>query len=118
MSKKDGIEVEGVVKIPLPNAMFRVDLANGHEVLARYTGGMRVSFAKLKGLENVVQRIGEDLHSQYLLSFQPLSEATAEGKAYRDLRVRVRGTVGLGITRATFQMIPTDSVNYTRNLLI
>ena len=64
--------------------------------LAKYTGGMRVSFAKLKGLESVVQKIGADLHSQYLLSFQPLSSealgaAEDSSKVYRELRVRVRG---------------------------
>jgi translation initiation factor IF-1 len=47
MSKKDGIEVEGVVKIPLPNAMFRVDLANGHEVLAHISGKMRMHYIKI-----------------------------------------------------------------------
>ena len=47
MSKKDGIEVEGVVKTPLPNAMFRVDLANGHEVLAHISGKMRLHYIKI-----------------------------------------------------------------------
>lgn len=64
---------------------------NSHEALAKYTGGMRVSFAKLKGLEEAVQRIGADLHTQYLLSFQPLSEGEGTVAAYRELRVRVRG---------------------------
>ncbi|MBI4570875.1 MAG: translation initiation factor IF-1 [Chloroflexi bacterium] len=47
MAKKDSIEVEGVVKIPLPNAMFRVDLANGHEVLAHISGKMRLHYIKI-----------------------------------------------------------------------
>jgi translation initiation factor IF-1 len=47
MSKKDGIEVEGVVTKPLPNAMFRVDLANGHEVLAHISGKMRMHYIKI-----------------------------------------------------------------------
>ena len=47
MPKKDAIEVEGVVKIPLPNAMFRVDLANGHEVLAHISGKMRLHYIKI-----------------------------------------------------------------------
>lgn len=34
MARKDAIEVEGTVTEPLPNAMFKVELANGHEVLA------------------------------------------------------------------------------------
>mgnify|MGYP000228434112 CR=1 FL=1 len=64
---------------------------NSHEALAKYTGGMRVSFAKLKGLEDALQRIGADLHTQYLLSFQPLSEDKGDALVYRELRIRVRG---------------------------
>ena len=47
MAKKDVIEVEGVVRLPLPNAMFRVDLANGHEVLAHISGKMRLHYIKI-----------------------------------------------------------------------
>ena len=47
MPKQDAIEVEGVVKTPLPNAMFRVDLANGHEVLAHISGKMRMNYIKI-----------------------------------------------------------------------
>lgn len=47
MPKKDAIEVEGVVKLPLPNAMFRIDLANGHEVLAHISGKMRMNYIKI-----------------------------------------------------------------------
>ena len=47
MPKKDAIEVEGVVRTPLPNAMFRVDLANGHEVLAHISGKIRKNFIKI-----------------------------------------------------------------------
>lgn len=38
MAKEEVIEIEGVVKEPLPNAMFRVELENGHEVLAHISG--------------------------------------------------------------------------------
>jgi translation initiation factor IF-1 len=47
MAKKDGIEVEGVVKESLPNAVFRVDLPNGHEVLAHISGKMRLHYIKI-----------------------------------------------------------------------
>ncbi len=47
MSKEEVIEVEGVVKDPLPNAMFRVQLENGHEVLAHISGKMRMHFIKI-----------------------------------------------------------------------
>lgn len=47
MPKKDAIEVEGMVKDPLPNAMFTVELANGHEVLAHISGKIRLHFIKI-----------------------------------------------------------------------
>ncbi len=47
MTKKDAIEVEGKVTQPLPNAMFKVELADGHEVLAHVSGKIRVSFIKI-----------------------------------------------------------------------
>jgi len=49
MPKKDNetIEVEGTVVEPLPNAMFRVELANGHKVLAHVTGKIRLNFIRI-----------------------------------------------------------------------
>ena len=48
MAKKDGaIEVEGRVVEPLPNAMFRIELENGHKVLAHISGKMRMHFIKI-----------------------------------------------------------------------
>ena len=47
MAKKDVIEVEGKVVEPLPNAMFRVELENGHKVLAHISGKMRMHFIKI-----------------------------------------------------------------------
>jgi len=48
MPKKDGaIEIEGRVVEPLPNAMFRVELENGHKVLAHISGKMRMHFIKI-----------------------------------------------------------------------
>jgi translation initiation factor IF-1 len=42
MSKEEAIIVNGVVKEPLPNAMFKVELENGHVVLAHISGKMRM----------------------------------------------------------------------------
>ena len=42
MSKEEAIVVNGVVKEPLPNAMFKVELENGHVVLAHISGKMRM----------------------------------------------------------------------------
>jgi len=47
MSKADVIEVEGTVIEPLPNAMFQVELENGHKVLAHVSGKIRMNFIKI-----------------------------------------------------------------------
>jgi translation initiation factor IF-1 len=47
MTKEDAIEVEGSVVEPLPNAMFRVELDNGHRVLAHVSGKMRMNFIRI-----------------------------------------------------------------------
>lgn len=47
MPKEEPIEVEGKVVEPLPNAMFRVELDNGHRVLAHISGKMRMHFIKI-----------------------------------------------------------------------
>ncbi len=47
MAKEDMIEVEGTVLEPLPNAMFTVELANGHKVLAHVSGKIRMNFIRI-----------------------------------------------------------------------
>ncbi len=47
MAKEEAIRVEGVVKETLPNAMFLVELENGHEVLAHVSGKMRMNFIRI-----------------------------------------------------------------------
>ena len=47
MSKNDVIEVEGTVVEKLPNAMFLVELENGHRVLSHISGKLRMNFIKL-----------------------------------------------------------------------
>jgi translation initiation factor IF-1 len=47
MTKEATIKVEGKVLEPLPNAMFRVELDNGHKVLAHISGKMRMHFIKI-----------------------------------------------------------------------
>ena len=47
MSKEDAIEVMAVVIEPLPNAMFRVELENKHQVLAHVSGKMRKNFIRI-----------------------------------------------------------------------
>ncbi|WP_041366787.1 translation initiation factor IF-1 [Natranaerobius thermophilus] len=47
MSKKEAIEVEGTVVEPLPNAMFRVELENGHKILAHVSGKIRMNYIRI-----------------------------------------------------------------------
>jgi len=47
MAKEESIEVEGIVIETLPNAMFRVELNNGHRVLGHISGKMRKHFIKI-----------------------------------------------------------------------
>ncbi|MGA1874405.1 MAG: translation initiation factor IF-1 [bacterium] len=62
MAKEGAIEVEGVVTEPLPNAMFRVELDNGHKVLAHISGKMRKNFIRiLRGDRVLVELSSYDL---------------------------------------------------------
>jgi translation initiation factor IF-1 len=47
VAKEDVIEVEGTVIEPLPNAMFRVELENGHKILAHVSGKIRMHFIRI-----------------------------------------------------------------------
>ena len=47
MPKEEPIRVEAIVKEALPNAMFRVELENGHEILAHVSGKMRMHFIRI-----------------------------------------------------------------------
>ena len=47
MSKKDVIEVEGTVVDALPNAIFKVRLENGHEILAHISGKLRMNYIRI-----------------------------------------------------------------------
>jgi translation initiation factor IF-1 len=53
-NKKDNIEVEGTVVEPLPNAMFKVELPNGHNVLAHISGKIRMHFIKILPGDRVI----------------------------------------------------------------
>ena len=53
MSKADVIEVEGRVVEKLPNAMFQVELENGHKILAHISGKLRMNFIRILPGDNV-----------------------------------------------------------------
>lgn len=54
MSKEDVIEVEGTVVEPLPNAMFRVELENGHKILAHVSGKIRMNYIRILAGDRVI----------------------------------------------------------------
>jgi VWFA-related protein len=65
----------------------RLGKASAVETLAQYTGGRHLSFTRLRGLENVISHVGEELHSQYLLSFTPVA---SEAAGYHSIDVRLK----------------------------
>jgi VWFA-related protein len=71
--------------------LARLGTANAADALARSTGGRHLSFARLQGLEEAISRLGEELHSQYLLSFVP---AESKNKGYHVILVGVKGHPG------------------------
>lgn len=59
MPKDDYIEAEGTVKEALPNAMFRVELDNGHKIMAHISGKMRMHYIKIVPGDKVVVEISK-----------------------------------------------------------
>jgi translation initiation factor IF-1 len=69
MTPKEVITMKGTVVEPLPNAMFRVEVADGHQVLARISGKMRRHFIRLLPGDCVVVELSpDDLHRGYITS--------------------------------------------------
>ena len=66
--------------------MRRKAKTNTTEVLSDETGGTTFGFARQKALEDLIQRLGQELHTQYVLNFQP--ETT--DPAYHRIEVRIR----------------------------
>lgn len=54
MSKKDIIEVEGTVVEALPNTIFRVELENGHEIMAHISGKLRMNYIRILPGDKVI----------------------------------------------------------------
>ncbi|MBL8176855.1 MAG: VWA domain-containing protein [Bryobacterales bacterium] len=73
--------------------LARLGKPKAADALAAATGGLALSFARLRRLEEILLRVGDDLHQQYLLTFTP-----GDGpEGYRDLRVEVRGRTGVTV---------------------
>ena len=64
-------------------------VSNPQELYAKYTGGREHDFVSQKGLEEAVQKIGEELHSQYLLTYNP-TDKTKEDAGWHKIQVVVR----------------------------
>ena len=62
MSKQDVIEVEGKVLEALPNAMFQVELENGHVVLAHVSGKIRMNFIRILPGDKVTIELSRIVH--------------------------------------------------------
>jgi VWFA-related protein len=76
----------GLDLLALFREVGRLGKEDSSEALVRYTGGRRLSFLKQSRLEIVVAAIGEELHSQYTLSFTPASPID---HAYHEIQVRI-----------------------------
>ena len=59
MSKEDVLEVEGTVQEALPNAMFKVELENGHQILAHISGKLRMHFIRILPGDKVTVEISQ-----------------------------------------------------------
>ncbi|MGL4252706.1 MAG: translation initiation factor IF-1 [Fusobacteriaceae bacterium] len=57
MSKKDVIELEGTILEALPNAMFMIELENGHKILGHISGKMRMNYIKILAGDTVTVQI-------------------------------------------------------------
>ena len=68
MSKADVIEIEGTVVEKLPNAMFQVELENGHQVLAHISGKLRMNFIKILPGDKVTLELSHTIYLKEELS--------------------------------------------------
>jgi translation initiation factor IF-1 len=57
MAKQDVIELEGTILESLPNAMFRVELENGHVILGHISGKMRMNYIKILPGDKVIVQV-------------------------------------------------------------
>ena len=90
--------------------LSRLGTANTTEVLAKGTGGTTFPFTRQKGLEDAIQKLGVELHTQYVISFVP--EASAPG--YHTLTVRL-SRPGEFQVRARPGYWSTDDVSAAQN---
>jgi translation initiation factor IF-1 len=68
--KEDAIVLEGTVTEPLPNAMFRVELENGHKVLAHISGKMRMHYIRILPGDRVLVSLTPYPHSRGRITYR------------------------------------------------
>jgi len=105
MAKKDGaIELEGVVVESLPNAMFRVELDNGHKVLAHISGKMRMHYIRILPDDRVVVELSPyDLTRGRITSRCATNAASSGAKALSESSVTTRGTSSAKVSPSATQ---------------
>jgi VWFA-related protein len=93
----------GVNLVAIFSEIARLGKENAAEAFAKFTGGERFSFTRQRGLDDAITRIGEDLHSQYLISFTPGGAGPDE---YHAIEVRVKGRPELRVrTRPGYWLV-------------
>lgn len=88
MAKEEGIEIEGTVVEPLPNAMFRVDIGGGRKVLAHISGKMRMHYIRILPGDKVTLQLSPYDLTRGRITFRgtPQTQAAAGGAPARRKR--------------------------------
>lgn len=94
VSGKDSA-VGGVNPLAFLGELGRLGKEDSAAALAKETGGRKDGFLRVRGLEELLAAIGEEIHRQYLIAFQP-AEGEA-GEEYRTIRVEIPGRPELGV---------------------
>lgn len=85
-ASSSNVDITGMIREPA-----RLAKTNIAELFAKLTGGLTMSFVKEEGLESAVEKIGEEIHNQYLLTFTP---ERSKNKGFHQIAVRVKNYPG------------------------
>ncbi len=84
MAKEEAITVDGTVKEPLPNAMFRVELENGHNILAHISGKMRMHYIRILPGDKVTVELSPYDLTKGRITYRKQQEVSDESKSIRE----------------------------------
>ena len=93
MSKADVIEIEGTVVEKLPNAMFQVELENGHQVLAHISGKLRMNFIKILPGDKVTLELSPMIFQKEELSGE-INKIHTHHLSYNKKFIKIKCPVG------------------------